>query len=133
MDEFLIDENEKFESVVRRRGRLMFPFPVVVFTDQNYRQFCAYLNQYAAEILDGVPRVDVKISQNFVVFLPSKSINSRAVTSKQKNGVTSISVSSLRGIIQDGARYRVYPFKGGLIFNRWEPIENWGGAGNDIV
>ena len=117
-DGIIISESERFEDIyIRPYNRV--DVPAVSFS--NGKRRVAYINVLAAKFWNGENTVGIKVSKNYVVFIPQK--NGRTLNINKVGGGFYISVGSLGGIVPPGAKYRAYPYKGGIAIKRSEPLQ----------
>ena len=117
-DGIIISESERFEDIyIRPYNRVNVP--AVSFS--NDKRHTAYINALAAKFWNGENTVGIKVSKNYVVFITQKI----CITLKINKISTSIYISagSLGGIVSPGAKYRAYPYKGGIAIKRFEPLQ----------
>lgn len=68
-DGIIISESERFEDIyIRRNNRVNVP--AVIFPNDKRR--VAYINALAAKFWNGEKTVGIKVSENYVVFIPQK-------------------------------------------------------------
>lgn len=117
-DGIIISESERFEDIyIRSHNRVNVP--AVIFSNDKRR--VAYINALATKFWNGENTVGIKVSKNYVVFVPQK-IGRTLKINKVSTGFY-ISAGSLGGIVPPGAKYRAYPYKGGIAIKRFEPLQ----------
>lgn len=117
-DGIIISESERFEDIyIRPCSRVNVP--AVIFPD--YKRRVAYINTLASKFWNGENTVGIKVSKNYVVFIPQKI--GRTSKINKVGGGFYISIGSLGGIVPPGTRYRAYPYKGGIAIKRFEPLQ----------
>ena len=117
-DGIIISESERFEDIyIRPYNRVNVP--AVIFPNGNRR--VAYINTLAAKFWNGETAVGIKVSKNYVVFIPQKI--GRTLKTDKVGGGFCISIGSLAGIVPPGTKYRAYPYKGGIAIKRFEPLQ----------
>ena len=116
-DGIIISESERFEDIyIRPYNRVNVP--AVTFPDAKRR--IAYRTALATKFWNGENTVGIKVSENYVVFIPQKI--GRTLKINKVGGGFYISTGSLGGIVPPGAKYRAYPYKGGIAIKRFEPL-----------
>ena len=116
--DIFIDESEVFENVSTKRSK--FSFPAICFFKRS-ATLTAYLNKSAMQMLGDAERVSVKVSNHFIVFLPSENKRHNTI-SRARNYSATLSIASLGGIVPEETAYRCYPYKGGIAIKREEPV-----------
>lgn len=117
-DGIIISESERFEDIyIRPYDRVNVP--AVSFSNSKRR--VAYINALASKFWNGENTVGIKVSENYVVFIPQKI--GRTLKINKVSGGFYISIGSLGGIVPPGAKYRAYPYKGGIAIKRLEPLQ----------
>lgn len=117
-DGIIISESERFEDIyIRPYNRV--DVPAVIFLNSKRR--VAYINVLAAKFWNGENTVGIKVSKNYVVFIPQKI--GRTLNINKVGGGFYISIGSLAGIVPPGTKYRAYPHKGGIAIKRFEPLQ----------
>lgn len=117
MEDGIISESERFEDIyIRPYNRVNVP--AVIFP--NGKRCVAYINTLASKFWNGENTVGIKVSENYVVFVPQK-IGRTLKINKVGRGFY-ISIGSLGGIVPPGTKYRAYPYKGGIAIKRFEPL-----------
>lgn len=117
-DGIVVSESERFEDIyIRPYNRVNVP--AVSFPNNKRR--VAYINALASKFWTGENTVGIKVSKNYVVFIPQK-IGRTLKINKVSTGFY-ISAGSLCGIVPPGTRYRAYPYKGGIAIKRFEPLQ----------
>lgn len=118
MEDVIIGESERFEDVyIRKYNRVNAP--AVIFPNDKRR--VAYINALAAKFWNGENTVGIKVSKNYVVFIPQKF--GRTSKINKVGGGFFIGIGSLGGIVPPGTKYRAYPYKGGIAIKRFEPLQ----------
>lgn len=117
--DIFIDESEVFEDVSTKRSK--FNFPAIYFFKKS-ATLTAYLNKAAIQMLGDAHRVSVKVSNHFIVLLPSENARHNTI-SRIRNCSATLSIASLCGIVPEDTAYRCYPYKGGIAIKRDEPIQ----------
>lgn len=114
----VISESERFEDIyIRPYNRVNVP--AVIFP--NYKRRVAYINALAAKFWNSENTVGIKVSENYVVFIPQKI--GRTLKINKVGGGFYTSIGSLVGIVPPGTKYRAYPYKGGIAIKRFEPLQ----------
>lgn len=109
-DGIIISESERFEDIyIRPYNRVNVP--AVSFPKDKRR--AAYINALASKLWNGEDTVGIKVSENYVAFIPQK--NGRTLKINKVGGGFCINVGSLGGIVPPGTKYRAYPYKGGIV------------------
>lgn len=117
-DGIIISESERFEDIyIRRNNRVNVP--AVIFPNDKRR--VAYINALAAKFWNGEKTVGIKVSENYVVFIPQKI--GRTSKINKVGGDFFFSIGSLGGMVPPGTKYRAYPYKGGIAIKRFEPLQ----------
>lgn len=116
--DIFIDESEVFEDVSTKRSK--FNFPAVRFFKRS-ATLVAYFNRSAMQMLGDAERASVKVSNHFIVFLPSENKRNNTI-SRAKNSSATLSIASLGGIVPEETAYRCYPYNGGIAIKRDEPV-----------
>ena len=117
-DGIVISESERFEDIyIRPYNRVNVP--AVIFL--NGKRRVAYINTLASKFWNGENTVGIKVSKNYIVFIPQK-IGTTLKINKLGGGFY-ISIGSLAGIVPPGTKYLAYPYKGGIAIKRFEPLQ----------
>lgn len=117
-DGIIISESERFEDIyIRPYNRVNVP--TVIFPNDKRR--VAYINALAAKFWNGEKTVGIKVSENYVVFIPQKI--GRTSKINKVGGGFFFSIGSLGGMVPPGTKYRAYPYKGGIAIKRFEPLQ----------
>ena len=117
-DGIIISESERFEDIyIRQYNRVNVP--AVIFPNDKRR--VAYINALAAKFWNGEKTVGIKVSENYVVFIPQKI--GRTSKINKVGGGFFLSIVSLGGMVPPGTKYRAYPYKGGIAIKRFEPLQ----------
>ena len=117
-DGIIISESERFEDIyIRPYNRVNVP--AVIFPNDKRR--VAYINALAAKFWNGEKTVGIKVSENYVVFIPQKI--GRTSKINKVGGGFFFNIGSLCGIVPPGTKYRAYPYKGGIAIKRFEPLQ----------
>lgn len=120
-EDIFIDESEVFDDVWTRKQE-MYTFPTVVFAKYS-SGLVAYFNSRATLLFGNANRIAVKISNDYVVFIPSSDKrHNRLVLQGKRYNSSRLNVAGLYGRIPVGARFRCYPYNGGIAIRRNEPI-----------
>ena len=116
-DDIIISQSERFKDIyIRHYNRVNVP--AVIFLENKRR--VAYINALAAKFWNGENNASIKISKNYVVFIPQKI--GRTSKINKVGGGFFINIGSLGGIVPP-AKYRAYPYKGGIAIKRFEPLQ----------
>lgn len=108
MKDIFIDESEEFLDMTKARAGE----PYAYFKRAGkHGTLLANFNRPAAALFTGDERqCTVKISRRYVVFLPAAHGKRLSI---KDSGVGAVSVAPLSGMVQEGKKFRVYPYKGG--------------------
>lgn len=117
MEDIIISESERFEDIYIKYNRANVP--AVIFPNNKRR--VAYINALATKFWNGENTVGIKVSENYVVFIPQKI--GRTLKINKVGGGFFIGVGRLSGIVPPGTKYRAYPYKGGIAIKRFEPLQ----------
>lgn len=116
-DDIIISQTERFKDIyIRQYNRVNVP--AVIFLENKRR--VAYINVLAAKFWNGENTASIKVSKNYVVFIPQKI--GRTLKINKVGGGFFINIGSLDGIVPPGTKYRAYPYKGGIAIKRNEPL-----------
>lgn len=116
-DDIIISESERLEDIYIRRY-VRKNVPAVSFPEQKRR--VAYVNALAAKFWRGETTAAIKVSKNYVVFIPQKT--GRTTKINRVSGGFYINIGKLGGMVPPGTKYRAYPYKGGIAIKRFEPL-----------
>jgi len=116
-----IDETEEFQKIGRANGH--YPFPTVAFFNYPHVPCMVSFNSKATALLEGVDNLAIRVGKSHILFIPAKpGMSSRHIC--RTRGAAKIACRELGLFVKSRTRFRAYPYKGGIVIKRNEPLSD---------
>ena len=118
MKDITIDESEEFLDMTQVKDN--GPYAYFKRYGKNDVLMRVHFNRKATVLFAGKERqYAVKVSRRYVVFLPTTLGRRLSIA---RSGTGAISVQPLIGMVAEGMKFRVYPYKGGVAIDTEEVV-----------